>query len=125
MDILLEGGSHDFVIHRGAPAPISLKLPDDDGGFTPFTVALVMRCTLASGAHFDMTVGNGITLSDFDPGNGVIANAAAEIRMTVAQSRLIEVGNFSSYEIQDGLTGSERRVLAGRLIGDGGENPDG
>ncbi len=108
----------DYYIHRGAPKPIVLRYKDGSG---TFDATLKMQVVPQGAAAFILTVGNGISLS---PHNAV-ADAAMTAQLSIAQSRLIEVGGVTTFELQQGGAGSETVLLMGKLVGVGGANPDG
>lgn len=107
----------NFYVSRGAPDPwvIRNRVGDVLQTFDPAIVMTVVTPT----STFALTVGNGITLTT-DEG---ILNSRATIQLTEAQSLLVPVGNYSSYELQILDDGNERILLRGRLIGVGGDNP--
>lgn len=110
----------DFVIHIGAPKPIQFQIRQTRGGtLRAFDSTLKMRVTYPT-STINLAVGSGITLSNAEG----VTNAVVTAQLTVAQSRFIPEGNFASYEIQEGVVGSELPVLMGALVGRGGANSD-
>lgn len=112
--------SQDFIIHIGAPKPIIFRVRQGEGGLLrAFDSSLVMRVVHPAGT-FDLTPGNGITLSS-DEG---VADALVTARLSIEQSRLIPPGGRTRFEIQETAGGGDTIVLMGALIGKGGGNPD-
>ncbi len=109
-----------LAIHRGAPKPLAMRFRQGTGGvLRTISNTIKMTITYPEGT-IELTVGNGITLADEES----ITNARATIVPTVNQSRLIPVGNRSTYEVQEIINGIEQAILYGRVIGRGGENSD-
>jgi hypothetical protein len=108
----------DFYIHRGAPKAIAFQVRED-GTLRALDASITLRVTHPTGT-FDLAVGSGITLSTAES----VANALATCLFTVAQSRLVPVGRLSTFEVQETVSGQERIVFMGSLIGVGGDNAD-
>lgn len=111
----------DFYIHIGAPDPIIVRFRagGEDGTLVAFDSSLKFTVRTPS-ATLTLGVGSGITLSTDE----TVADARATIQMTVAQSRTIPLGSLSTYEIQRTVGGREEVIMMGKLIAEGGDNPD-
>lgn len=111
---------YNWQVFRGAPLPMPFRVRIASTGLLrSFDSTILMRVTHPAGT-FDLTVGTGLTLSDDE----AVTNARVTAQLTIAQSRLVPIGNLTAFEIQEGGSGAERGVLYGRLIGYGGDNPD-
>ncbi|MCA3574827.1 MAG: hypothetical protein IOC86_13010 [Aestuariivirga sp.] len=108
----------NFGVHRGAPAPIRIRLRGG-GVLVSFDNSLKFTVTHPTGS-FTLGVGTGITLSAAE----AVSNAEATIQLSVAQSRQLPLGALSTYEIQRTAGGQEQVFLMGKLIAEGGGNPD-
>jgi hypothetical protein len=111
----------DVYVHRGAPKPMVIMNRVGPSAYGPFPSTLKVQCNPGGGAPFVLAVGSGITLSSYDG----VADAMATIQLSVAQSRLVPLGNASTYEVQEGGYDADRALMAGALIGEYGNNPDG
>lgn len=113
--------THDFYIHIGAPDPIKFQYREGGSGGTlaAFDSSLKMQYTNSNGT-VSLGVGTGITLSSAEG----VANALATAQLTVLQSRSIPLGAMTTYEIQRTVSGREEVLFMGRLVGEGGSNPD-
>jgi len=111
----------DFYIHIGAPDPIIVRFRagGSDGALVAFDSTLKFTFRTAT-STVTLGVGTGITLSEDE----AVADARATIQLTVAQSRTLSAGALASYEIQRTVGGREEVFLMGKLIGEGGGNPD-
>lgn len=111
----------DFYIQIGAPDPIKFQYREGGSGgvLQAFDSSLKFYYVNSNGT-VTLTTTSGITLSSAEG----VANALATIQLTVAQSRLIPPGAMTSYEVQRTVSGREEVILMGRLIGEGGYNPD-
>jgi len=112
----------DFYIHIGAPDPIIVRFRagGEDGALVAFDSTLRFTFKTPS-ASVTLGVGTGITLSTDE----TVADARATIQLSVAQSRTLPPGALSTYEIQRTVGGREEVFLMGKLIAEGGDNPDG
>ena len=115
--------SFPLYVARGASEELSLSEQDPvTGEFANFAGPVTMRITLDSGVSFTLAEGSGITVDAEDtPG---VARGTIHIQLSVAQSRQIPAGNFASHEIQEAAAGGEQALFIGRVIGQGGNNPD-
>jgi hypothetical protein len=111
----------DFYVHIGAPDPIVVRIRagGSEGDLVAFDSTLKFTFRTAS-STVTLGVGTGITLSE----NEAVANSRATIQLTVAQSRTLSAGALASYEIQRTVGDREEVFLMGKLIGEGGGNPD-
>jgi hypothetical protein len=108
----------DMFVTRGAPDPIIIRYR---AGSTLVALDSSLTFTFVyPDGTVTLGVGTGITLST-DEG---IANGRATVQLTVAQSRLIPVGPLTRYEVQRLNGGLQDVILMGRLVGEGGDNPD-
>jgi hypothetical protein len=114
-----ETPEQDFEIFRGAPRPIIFEV-ESGGLLRSFDDTLRMTVTVRGQPAFTLGVGNGISL---ETSQGV-PQARAIVQLTRAQSRLIPLGWYAAYEIQEGTAENEKGVLTGRLKGKGGANVD-
>jgi len=114
-----------FYVQIGAPDPIAFQYRAGGTGGTlqSFDSSLKFRYTNRNGT-VDLTTSSGITLSDVVEDAVTYTNALATVQLTVAQSRLIPAGNFTAYEVQRTVSGREEVIFMGRLVGQGGDNPD-
>ena len=90
-----------------------------DGVLTSFDSTLKLTFVNAAGT-VTLGVGSGITLATEE----TVTDARATIQLTVAQSRAIPLGARTTYEIQRTVSGREEVIMMGKLIGEGGGNPD-
>ena len=112
----------NLIVHIGAPAPIIVRYRAGGTGGTLVGFDSSLKFNFVNDAGTTtLTVGAGITLSTDE----AITNSRATIQLTVAQSRLIPVGALTRYEIQRLNGALEEVFLAGLLVGEGGDNPDG
>ena len=120
MSLPYETVEQDLALHRGAPKPWIFEW---DAGGVPvsFPTSMVVRVTYGKNSFYDLTVGNGITLSDIDG----VTNRRATVQPTRAQSRLLPPGLFARYEVQLYTGEGERPWMMGRVKAQGGDNPDG
>jgi hypothetical protein len=111
----------DFYIHIGAPDPIIVRFRagGEDGTLVAFDSTLKFTFKTPT-TSTTLGVGTGITLSTDE----TVADARATIQLTVAQSRTIPLGSLSTYEIQRTVSGREEVIMMGKLIAEGGDNPD-
>ncbi len=109
--------SDPIAIHRGAPKPFSFRQLVN-GVYRAFDNTVTCRVSLPNGNTFDLIVGSGITLGTWN----AVANALVTIKLTAAQSRLIPVGTFAGFEVQENVTPNETIIFMGRLNGVGGDN---
>ena len=111
----------DFYVHIGAPDPIivQVRAGGTDGVLTSFDSTLKLTFVNAAGT-VTLGVGSGITLATEE----TVTDARATIQLTVAQSRAIPLGARTTYEIQRTVSGREEVIMMGKLIGEGGGNPD-
>lgn len=112
--------NRDIAFHRGAPRAFAIQFRQGAGGVLRAISSTIKMTITYSGGTIELTVGDGITLSTTE----TIANALATFQLTVAQSRLIPLGNRATYEIQETINGVEQAVMYGRAIGRGGDNSD-
>jgi hypothetical protein len=111
----------NFYVHVGAPDPIILQYRADGAEGTLVAFDSTLKCTVKTPtSSFTLGVGTGITLSESE----TVADARATIQMTVAQSRTIPLGAMTIYEIQRTVGGREEVIMMGKLIAEGGDNPD-
>jgi hypothetical protein len=116
---------YDFPIWRGAPVPMIVQNAvitqdaqmNDIETLEPFATTLALRVKVRQVPAFVLTVGAGITLQTAEG----VANGQAMIHLSEAQSNLIPVGGYATYELTEGVTGSLSLVLAGNLIGEQAE----
>jgi hypothetical protein len=122
MSAVMPAPRKDFFVHSGAPDPIVFRrrVGGAAGALLSFDSTLRFQYVTPSSAIV-LSVGNGITLA----ADEAVANARAIVQMTVAQSRAIPAGTVTRYEVQRVTAGREEVILMGRLIGYGGDNPDG
>lgn len=111
----------DFYVHIGAPDPIIVRYRagGESGALVAFDSTLKLTYTNAAGT-VTLGVGTGITLS----ADETVADARAMIQLTTAQSRAIPMGALTSYELQRTVGSREEVILMGKLVGEGGGNPD-
>jgi hypothetical protein len=111
----------NFYIHIGAPDPIifEYRAGGSEGNLVALdsTLKFTVRTPTSS---FTLGVGTGITLSESES----VSDARATIQMTVAQSRTIPLGSMTVYEIQRTVSAREQVIMMGKLIAEGGDNPD-
>jgi hypothetical protein len=112
----------DFYIHLGAPDPIIVRLRagGEDGTLVAFDSTLKFTFKTPT-ASTTLGVGTGITLSTDE----TVSDARATIQLTVAQSRTIPEGALTFYELQRTVGTREEVIMMGKLIAEGGNNPDG
>lgn len=117
--------TQNFYVQIGAPDPIMFqyRVGGTDGTLVTFDSSLKFRYTNRNGT-VDLTTSSGITLDDVVEDSVTYADARATVQLTVLQSRSIPAGNFTAYEVQRTVSGREEVILMGRLIGQGGDNPD-
>lgn len=111
----------NFYVHVGAPDPIvvQFRAGGSEGTLVAFDSSLKFVVKTPT-STFTLGVGSGITLSAAE----TVSDARATIQMTVAQSRTIPLGALSTYELQRTTGGREEVFLMGKLIAEGGDNPD-
>lgn len=121
MSAVTETPKKNFYVHVGAPAPILVRVRagGTGGTLTAFDSTLKFQYSIPSGAVV-LGVGSGITLSTDE----TIANALATIQLTVGQSRALPSNALIPYELQRITSGREEVVIMGKLIPEGGVNPD-
>jgi hypothetical protein len=121
MSAVMPAPRKDCYVHIGAPRPlIFVRRAMSTGVLRSFDSTLTFQYVTPSSTVV-LTVGNGITLSADES----VPNARATVQLTVAQSRAIPPGTVTRYEIQRVTAGREEVLFMGRLIGYGGDNPDG
>jgi hypothetical protein len=111
----------NFYVHVGAPDPIQVQLRAGGSGgtLTAFDSTLKFQVRTPT-SSFTLEVGTDITLSAAE----TVADARASIQMTITQSRTIPLGALTTYELQRTVAGREEVILMGKLIAEGGDNPD-
>lgn len=111
----------NFYVHVGAPDPILVQFRAGGSGGNLVAFDSTLKFTVKTpSSTFTLGVGTGITLSASE----TVDDARAMIQMTVAQSRAIPLGALTTYEIQRTVSGREEVFLMGKLIAEGGDNPD-
>lgn len=111
----------NFYVHVGAPDPIVVQFRAGGSGGTLVAFDSSLKFVVKTPTStFTLGVGSGITLSAAE----TVSDARATIQMTAAQSRTIPLGALSTYEIQRTTGGREEVFLMGKLIAEGGDNPD-
>ena len=117
--------TQNFYVQIGAPDPIAFQYRAGGTGGTlqSFDSSLKFRYTNRNGT-VDLTTSSGITLEDVVEDSVTYTDAQATVQLTVLQSRSIPAGNFTAYEVQRNVAGREEVIFMGRLIGQGGDNPD-
>lgn len=110
--------SQDFYVHIGAPEPIKFRRKEG-GLYVSLDSSLKFQYVNSFGTVI-LGVGTGITLSAV----GDVPDAEATIKLTVEQSRNIPKRSRTRYEVQRVVDGDPQVFMMGRLIGEGGDNPD-
>lgn len=110
--------TQDFYVHIGAPEPIKFRRKEG-GVYVSFDSSLKFQYVNAAGTVV-LGVGEGITLSAV----GDVPDAEATVRLTVEQSRSIPKRARTRYEVQRVVGGDPQVFMMGKLIGEGGDNPD-
>lgn len=111
----------NFYVHVGAPDPIPVQLRAGGSGgtLTAFDSSLKFQFRTPT-STVTLGVGTGITLSSSEG----VADARATIQLTAIQSRAIPLGALTTYELQRTVGAREEVILMGKLIAEGGDNPD-
>lgn len=109
----------DLAIHVGAMVP--WRFTWKAGGFrVPFNGNEKLIFTWGKTGSLTLSAGSGITYETVDG----LVNARLVARLTNAQTRLLPKGLLTSYEMQTGVAEQERALFMGRVLVEGGANPD-
>jgi hypothetical protein len=100
-----------LAIYRGKPSAIVLRNLVVGVGYEAWGATLKFRSIVKGATLFELSVGQGITLSTHDG----VANAMATILPTAVQSALVPKGTFASWELVEG--NPETVVMRGTLTG--------
>lgn len=110
--ILNQVPERSYQVVRGAALPIALRMKVN-GVYQAWAATLTMTVKPQAGSAFDLTVGQGITLSVFN----AVANAQAVVQLSEEQSNLVVKGDYTAYLVTEGAPGAKVPRLRGKLIG--------